>query len=170
MQMEKSDRKGEQMRFDSLEDPGVGRSVPKLGLLAKRLARRAHLAPEAFRAGAPRVYRYAGTLADLQLHDGGLPECLPLSASRELWGYEQPQLTGDALAQWCLHGCVLPPEGSPFHVFCMGRKAWIGCGEVCVDEERTIAILQTGLFADFAAYEVDAHDMILVFHQDSKAG
>lgn len=152
----------EQLRF--FESPEVVEvSVAKaLVLLRRRLEAVSHWAPLGQRVGAPRVYQFPGAHQQLSAAPDKLPRCPYFYATQESFGHVGRELGGDAIAQWCFHGDLLPMPSCRFWVFSMQRTAWIGSGGIHLEEGFTMASLDKGFYADFARYQQDAHGLILV--------
>lgn len=153
---------------DQLDLPGIDvkKALPREKVLQKmeaRLERRSHWAPPGKREGAPRVYAFSGTKQQLRDSPDKLPHCPLFYASQEIFGHVTPQLGGDALAQWCLHGEELSKPGCRFHAYSIHHHDWIGQGGVSLEDGFTMATLEAGAFRDFARFEKDAHGLILVF-------
>lgn len=151
-----------QLQLSEEHIPTVVRPPGRLDAFARRLARKRHRVVEIAGSDAPATYCYPGSFERL-CEATTLPPCPALHASVDIWGHAEPQSTGDAVAQWCLQGTVLPPAGTSFHVFCMRTRAWIGSGQVYLEDQHCIALLQAGLYADFASYAEDASGLVLVF-------
>ena len=161
-QIEYKMKQAAQLQFSEEQITTVVGQPGRLDAFARRLARKRHRAAKMAGSDAPATYCYPGSFESL-CEATTLPPCTALYASVDIWGHAAPQLTGDAVAQWCLQGAVLPPEGTPVHVFCMRTRAWVGSGQVYLEDQRCIALLQAGLYADFASYSEDASGLVLVF-------
>ena len=91
-----------------------------------------------------------------------LPTSPPLTAHMSVFGYEQPQHSGQALAEWTLSGNVIPVLGARFRVFDLKAGKWIGSGRIEEDRDSVFAFLVAGLWSDFYKYEQDCSGLVLV--------
>jgi hypothetical protein len=120
---------------------------------------------------APRVYWHRGSeVAFFERVPHRLPVSAPLFARTSVFGYEQPQHTGQALAEWILRGEALPAIGSRFRVFDLKAAKWIGSGRIEEDRDATFAFLVAGLWADFYKFERDSSGLVLVIFDSERSG
>ncbi|MGJ8653052.1 MAG: hypothetical protein ACSHX8_07245 [Opitutaceae bacterium] len=147
--------------FDLPEGPGVGPNQARV-LLRRRLDVVSHWAPYGQRAGAPRMYQFPGAHEQLRTAPSKLPRCPYFYANQETFGHVSRELGGDAIAQWCFHGDILPTPGCRFWAFSMHRTDWIGSGGIYLEDGLTMASLDKGFYSDFARYQQDAHGLVLV--------
>ena len=112
---------------------------------------------------APRVYWHQGSeQAFFERVPHRLPASPPLAAHNSVFGYEQPQHSGQALAEWTLSGNVIPVLGARFRVFDLKAAKWIGSGRIEEDRDSVFAFLVAGRWADFYRFEKDCSGLVLV--------
>lgn len=136
---------------------------PTLQRIQALLEKRSHWAPPGKRSGAPRVYAFSGSMKQLKAHPDKLPRCPAFYATKDIFGHFSPQLSGDAVAQWSLHGEHKPQPGDRFYAFSVPHQDWIGAGTLYREGADTLALLEEGSFQNFARFEHDASGLILVF-------
>jgi hypothetical protein len=92
---------------------------------------------------APRVYWHQGSEVEFfERVPHRLPSSPPLTAHMSIFDYEQPQHSGQALAEWTLSGNVIPVLGSRFRVFDLKAGKWIGSGRI--EEDRDSVLQRPG--------------------------
>ena len=135
----------------------------ELSQFLRNKAARRQLSEDPTAKQAPRVYWHQGSeVTFFERVPHRLSVSPPLFARMSVFGYEQPQHTGQALAEWILSGEVLPTVGSRFRVFDLKAAKWIGSGRVEEDRDATFAFLVAGLWADFYQFENDSSGLVLV--------
>ena len=112
---------------------------------------------------APRVYWHIGSeVAFFERVPHRLSASPPLAARTSVFTYEQPQHSGQALAEWILSGDSLPTIGARFRVFDLKSAKWIGSGRIEDDRDAAFAFLVAGLWSDFYQFEQDSSGLVLV--------
>jgi hypothetical protein len=112
---------------------------------------------------SPRIYWHIGS--EVQFFERvphRLPASPPLAARTSVFTYEQPQHSGQALAEWILSGDRLPTIGARFRVFDLKSTKWIGSGRIEDDRDGAFAFLVAGLWSDFYQFEKDCSGLVLV--------
>ena len=142
----------------------------ELSKFLRSKAARRQLSDDPTAKKAPRVYWHQGSeVAFFERVPHRLPVSPPLSARISVFGYEQPQHTGQALAEWTLGGEALPALGARFRVFDLKAAKWIGSGRVEEDRDATFAFLVAGLWADFYPFENDSSGLVLVIFDEERS-
>jgi len=126
-------------------------------------AARRNLSEDPSAKQSPRVYWHQGSEVEFfERVPHRLPASPPLTAHMSVFGYEQPQHSGQALAEWTLSGNVIPVLGARFRVFDLKGAKWIGSGRIEEDRDSVFAFLVAGLWSDFYKYEQDCSGLVLV--------
>lgn len=154
---------GEQMLLPGIDATPSRPAREVLRRLQTRLEKCAHRAPCGEGNGSPRVYAFAGSMKQMKQCPDKLPHCPAFYATQDVFGHVAPQLSGDAIAQWRLHGEEIPQPGDLFYVFSLPHQDWIGAGAVYREGDAIMAFLERGSYPDFARFEHDAGGLILVF-------
>lgn len=138
-------------------------ATQELATFLKAKSARRHLSEDSTAKQAPRVYWHRGSEVDFRERvPHRLSASLPLTARTSVFGYEQPQHAGQALAEWILSGEALPSVGARFRVFDLKAGKWIGSGRVEEDRDTSFAFLVAGLWSDFYKFEADCSGLVLV--------
>ncbi|CAA6678323.1 MULTISPECIES: hypothetical protein [unclassified Lentimonas] len=146
------------------QEPAAAELVTaELSKFLRSHAARRQLSEDPSAKQAPRVYWHQGSEVDFfERVPHRLPSSRPLTAHMSVFGYEQPQHSGQALAEWTLNGNVIPVLGARFRVFDLKTSKWIGSGRIEEDRDSVFAFLVAGLWSDFYKYEHDCSGLVLV--------
>ena len=138
-------------------------TAQELSQFLRSKAARRQVSEDPIAKRAPRVYWHIGNeVAFLERVPHRLPASPPLVARTSVFTYEQPQHSGQALAEWILSGDSLPTIAARFRVFDLKSAKWIGSGRIEEDRDAAFAFLVAGLWSDFYRFEENCGGLVLV--------